>query len=1274
MSETPIRIGLVEDDPLDVELFQEMLREPPEFLFELHHSARLDQALEMLASESPDVLLLDLWLPDCQGLEVFYRVKSRAPHIPIIIFSGRSEKELAIRAVADGAQDYLVKGQISAHTLKRAIHYAIERQRAARKELARAAFAVAAAGIVTLTLEGTPIQANPAFCNMLGYSEVELRALDFYALIHPDDRSSTLESVNQLLAGKIDDFIVEKRYLRKDGSAMWANISVSLIRSANGKPASLIAVAENIDERKRREEELARAIIKRQILFEQATDAIVVLNKEQAVVEANASFAGMLGYTLEEVSKLFPWDWDAIYTTQEKMLAKWPELPLDPQTFETKWRRRDSQVIDVEISTNPSLWGGEALMFCICRDISKRKQAELELTRLNRALRMLSACNESLIRATNEMQLLTEICRIVVEIGGYRVAWVGYAQHDAASSIKPMGYAGPHAGYISKIGASWSEDSPKGKGPAGKTIRTGAPVICEDILKDPDFTPWLKAAKKYGYRGLICLPLNEKDRTFGLLALYSDEVRSFPQDEIRLLQEMADDLAFGIANLRAQDEHRRIHSAVLKVATGVSASSGMEFFEQLARNMVEALDAQVGIVAQLRPGQSLTARTIALVIDGQSMASLDYILAGTPCEHVISGEGCMFERDIQQIFAQDQILRDWEVEGYVGTPLKDSKGKIIGFMSVLFREPLRNADFINSTLQIFAARAAAELERRETDQRVRDQASLLDKAKDAIIVRDLDHRIHFWNKGAERLYGWTTKEAVGKSIEKLLYDDITEFRAATESLLKQGDWSGEIVQVHKDRSSLVIEGHWTLVRDDDGQPQSILAINTDISQRKAVESEIQHLAFYDPLTGLPNRLLLLDRLQQALIASVRTRQAGALLFIDLDNFKTLNDTVGHDVGDMLLKEVATRLVSCVRESDTVARLGGDEFVILLEDLSSDLMEAADHARAVGEKIITGFIQPFELRGYPHHSTPSIGVTMFNDQQTSVDELLKRADLAMYQAKASGRNTMRFFDPEMQAIINERVVLEADLRQGLQYSEFELHYQPQVNNEGAVIGAEALARWQHPRRGMVPPAQFIPVAEDTGLILLLGHWVLETACLQLVAWASQEETAQLTLAVNVSVRQFRQPDFVAQVLEVLENTGANPERLKLELTETLLVENVNEVIAKMTVLKERGVRFSLDDFGTGYSSLAYLKLLPLDQLKIDQSFVRDVLTDTNDAAIARTIIALGQSLGLGVIAEGVETQEQRDFLETNGCKAYQGFLFSKPLPVMRFNAFVKNSTT
>ncbi|MET0858474.1 MAG: EAL domain-containing protein [Telluria sp.] len=560
----------------------------------------------------------------------------------------------------------------------------------------------------------------------------------------------------------------------------------------------------------------------------------------------------------------------------------------------------------------------------------------------------------------------------------------------------------------------------------------------------------------------------------------------------------------------------------------------------------------------------------------------------------------------------------------------------------------------------------ADADRAEAEARYRVQASLLDKAQDAISATGMDGRITYWNKGAQRLYGWTAAEVMGKVKADLLVADQAPYLIAFQKMIQQGDWTGELLKRRKDGRTLCVEAHLTLMRDDDGRPQSMLCIDTDITQRKRAEREIEDLAFFDPLTALPNRRLLLDRLRHAIATCCRTARTGALLFLDLDNFKSLNDTLGHDKGDLLLQQVALRLRSRVpRASDTVARHGGDEFVIVLEELSSQPAEAAAQAERIAEKILASFDAPFPLDGHLHHTTPSIGVALFSQHNGDVDELLKRADLAMYQAKAAGRNTIRFYDPEMQAIISARVELEADLRHGLQHGEFILLYQSQTDGAGRTTGAEALIRWEHPRRQLVLPAMFIPLAEETGLIVPLGKWVLETACRQLVAWGQGAATAHLTLAVNVSASQFRQPDFVDMVQDVVRGTGADPAKLKFELTESLLVADVERTVDKMSALRAIGIGLALDDFGTGYSSLSYLKRLPLDQLKIDKSFVRDVLTDPSDAAIARTILVLGQTLGLDVIAEGVETESQRDFLSRNGCRAYQGYLFSHPVAAEQF---------
>jgi diguanylate cyclase (GGDEF)-like protein len=442
------------------------------------------------------------------------------------------------------------------------------------------------------------------------------------------------------------------------------------------------------------------------------------------------------------------------------------------------------------------------------------------------------------------------------------------------------------------------------------------------------------------------------------------------------------------------------------------------------------------------------------------------------------------------------------------------------------------------------------------------------------------------------------------------------------------------------------------------------------TERRLAEVKITQLEFHDPLTGLPNRSLLMDRFRQDMAASARDESYCALMFVDLDNFKTLNDTVGHGIGDLLLQEVAQRLSGCVREGDTVARLGGDDFVVLVSTLGKTQADAAKGTEVAAENILAAIGKPYRLKELIYHTTASIGVTLFRGHDTTIEELMKQADLAMYRSKEAGRNGWHFFDPKMESVVKIRAELEEDLRQALQEGQFLLYYQAQVVGEGRVTGAEVLVRWQHPLRGLVSPADFIQLAEETGLILPLGHYVLEAACKQLALWAKQVEFEHLTVAVNVSAKQFRQADFANEVVEVLRQTGADPRRLKLELTESLLVDNVQDIIEKMFALKAKGVAFSLDDFGTGYSSLAYLKRLPLDQLKIDQGFVRDVLSDPNDAAIAKTIVALGQNLGLSVIAEGVETKAQLDFLESAGCHAFQGYYFSRPVPFEDYEMYLK----
>jgi diguanylate cyclase (GGDEF)-like protein/PAS domain S-box-containing protein len=582
---------------------------------------------------------------------------------------------------------------------------------------------------------------------------------------------------------------------------------------------------------------------------------------------------------------------------------------------------------------------------------------------------------------------------------------------------------------------------------------------------------------------------------------------------------------------------------------------------------------------------------------------------------------------------------------------------------------LGNANVIGGFQALFIWNILTRLKRSEEGLHI---AATAFESQDVMVVTDTDGVILRVNRAFTEITGYSEEEAVGRTHELLKSGrhDAVFYSAMWESIKHTGAWDGEIWSLRKNGEIYPGRLSITAVKGNTGEITHHVATLHDITARKAAEAEIKSLGFYDSLTGLPNRRLLLDRLKHALASSARSGREAALLFIDLDDFKTINDSLGHATGDMLLQQVAQRLTSCVREGDTVARLGGDEFVVMLEDLSKQAFEAAEQTEAVGEKILATLNQAYQLDSHEYRGTPSIGATLFNNQQSGVEELLKQADIAMYQAKKAGRNTLRFFDPQMQTSVNARAALEKELRNAIVNNEFQLHYQIQVDSSHRSLGAEALIRWMHPKQGLLNPAQFIPLAEETGLILLIGEWVLDTACAQLKAWQQDAPTQNLVLSINVSAKQFRQANFVDQVKAALQRHAINPNFLKLELVESLLLENIEDTIATMNVLNEIGIRFSLDDFGTGYSSLQYLKRLPLNQLKIDQSFIRDLATDSSDQAIVRTIIAMADSLNLGIIAEGVETEAQQQLLLDKGCTNYQGYLFSKPLPIEQFEALLK----
>ena len=751
----------------------------------------------------------------------------------------------------------------------------------------------------------------------------------------------------------------------------------------------------------------------------------------------------------------------------------------------------------------------------ISRDITIRKRAERELANTTRALKTLSACSAALIHASGEAELLDMLCRLIVEIGGYRMAWVGRTENDAEKIVRPAAWFGAGTDYLSQVKITWTDDD-WGRGPTGTAIRTGIVQINQNYLTNPIVAIWRPRAIEHGYQASIALPLRFAAGDLGALTIYAAESDAFDPAEVQLLTELTDNVTYGI---------------------------------DVLRNRAERL-------------------TLA--------------------------------------------------------------------------------------------------------DRIRKLSLALEQSPESVAITDLGGRIEYVNEAFLRNTGYSAEEVIGQN-PRILQSGKTPpetYAGLWQALVAGQVWKGELYNRRKDGSEYIELAIISPIRDEAGVITHYVGVKEDITAKKQAEERIHNLAYYDSLTGLPNRRLLIERLQVALTANTQGNRLGALFYVDLDNFKTINDTLGHNLGDELLRQVATRLRESVAPGDTVAGLGGDDFIVLVPDLGADPLQANARAREVGSRIIACFLTPFLLDRTHCRTSPSIGVTLFGHPRDTVEDLLKQVDIAMYKAKDAGRNALRFFDAEMQAAVIAQAALEADLHTALKQGEFLLHYQIQVDGAGKPFGAEALLRWQHPQRGLVAPGTFIDTAEKTGLIVPIGAWVLETACAQLAAWASRAEMRQLTMAVNVSARQFRRPDFVQQCVDIFARTGVDPNRLKLEPTESLLHEDVEDTVAKMTSLRAHGVRFALDDFGTGYSSLTYLRRLPLDQLKIDQSFVSDLPGEPNACVIARTIIALGQSLGLAVIAEGVETAEQRAFLQNNGCRQFQGYFFGKPVSVAEFEAAVK----
>ncbi len=706
-------------------------------------------------------------------------------------------------------------------------------------------------------------------------------------------------------------------------------------------------------------------------------------------------------------------------------------------------------------------------------------------------------------------------------------------------------------------------------------------------------------------------------------------------------------------------EQHLLQQALSALATTLAPLQGRAFYEAVAQHLVGALCcSNYAFIARLEPGRT-HARVLAGWSAGGSLESFVYALEGTPCENVAQHGYEIYAQGVQQLFPQDTLLVQMGVESYLGCALLDKHREPMGLLVVLGCRPLAQGQRARRLLELFVDRVGAEMLRETAQATAAMYATVFERSGEAIVITDQNNDIVQVNEAFTRMTGYALDEVRGRN-PRLLASGRTPrdtYQTLWAALTTSGYWQGELWDRRKDGSVYPKWASITMIRDDQGRPTHHVASFSDISERKAADAYIERLAHHDALTGLLNRYSLESRLAQALLSARRDERALAVMFIDLDRFKTINDTLGHAAGDCLLQEVAQRLKSTVRESDIVARQGGDEFVVALTQV-----DAAASVVAVAEKLLQVLSQPYHWSGQALHTSPSIGVAMYPQDGDSVVVLLRDADAAMYAAKEAGRARVCFFTATIMAQAQERRELEQDLRTAMATDQLELHYQPQVlARSGRIVGVEALLRWRHPAKGWVPPARFIGVAEDCGLMWSLGQWVMEQACAQLRGWRAQG-LSELRVAVNVSAHQLRAQDFVQLVLQTLQDHGLPGAALELEITESVAMADPDIAIGLLQQLRNAGVGVAIDDFGTGYSSLAYLKRLPIQTLKLDRSFVQDIENDGNDAAICAATLALAHRLGLRVVAEGVETCAQRDFLVADhGCDVLQGYLFGRPMP-------------
>jgi diguanylate cyclase (GGDEF)-like protein/PAS domain S-box-containing protein len=894
--------------------------------------------------------------------------------------------------------------------------------------------------------------------------------------------------------------------------------------------------------------------------------------------------------------------------------------------------------------------------------------------RLTQLYNALSQCNQAIVRSTNEIELFAQICSDTVSFGGMRMAWIGLVDPQT-QLLNPVAAFGDGLDYLQDRIISLDENSQLGKGPSGIAARENRPFWCQDFQHDPISEPWHVFGVQFGWAASAALPLHRNGVVIGSFNLYASSVNFFDEEVRRLLTEMAMDIDFAINRFDLEIEQRRsqqLKSMRVFLLERISGTIPLnEIFLDVIRNLEATIQDCFCSILLLDPdGVHLRVGAAPSLPDFYHEA-----IDGLSIDDGVGSFGNTMYTGLRIIVEDIATHPYWPefkllaaragLSSCWSEPIRSTNGKIVGSFAIYHAKASAPDRIHLELLEMTTYFIAIAIERKQSETALRKLSQAVEQSPNVIIITDANANIEYVNAAFVQSSGKTLPEVIGKKSnvlqsgknEHFIYDDMWAH-------LNQGDsWKGELVNKYKDGSEHIDLVHISPVRDEAGIVTHYLSIQEDVTEKKHAEERIEYLAHFDVLTGLPNRVLFDERAKYALGLAKRNQESVAVMFLDLDHFKNINDSLGHKLGDVILIEVAKRLLFSLRENDIVSRLGGDEFILLLPGNN------AAGAESAVQKLLLRISDPYQIGQYDLNITASVGIAIFPDDGEELDALSKNADAAMYRAKQEGRNGFSFFTREMQARSMRHLELMNALRHALDRQQLQVVYQPQVSIwDGRVIGAEALLRWQHPQLGAISPTEFIPIAEESGLIFPIGEWVLRTAVQQVKSWHTHGVTS-LTMAVNLSAIQFRHRDLPDLVTSILNEAGLPSQYLELELTESVAMFDPQGAIAVMNNLYERGVRMSIDDFGTGYSSLNYLKKFKVYKLKIDQSFVQDIGRDTEDKAIVSAVIAIAKSLGLQTIAEGVETEEQFEFLRKQGCDEIQGYYFSKPLSAAEFEEFI-----